>query len=56
MIGESSCRRWARLFASRLRRLASPLRERGITLDLDERANDAARTRIIGIRRNHSAD
>lgn len=38
----------------RLRRLASPLREREITLDLDERANDAARTRIIGIRRHRS--
>jgi hypothetical protein len=40
----------------RLRRLASPLRERGITLDLDERANDAARTRLIGIRRDRSPD
>jgi hypothetical protein len=35
-----------------LRRLQSPLRERGITLQLDDRANDAARTRIIGIRRD----
>ena len=40
----------------RLRRLASPLRERGITLDLDERANDAARTRLIGIRRDRSGE
>jgi hypothetical protein len=39
----------------RLRRLASPLCERGITLDLDERANDAARTRLIGIRRERAA-
>jgi putative DNA primase/helicase len=38
----------------RLRRLAGPLRERGITLDLDDRANDAARTRLIGIRRDRS--
>jgi hypothetical protein len=38
----------------RLRRLASPLRERGITLEPDERANDAARTRLIGIRRHRS--
>ena len=37
---------------SRLRRLATALREKGIFLDLDERANDVARTRIIGIRRN----
>jgi len=37
---------------SRLRRLATALREKGIFLDLDERANDIARTRIIGIRRN----
>jgi len=40
----------------RLRRLASPLRERGIALDLDECANDAARTRLVGIRRNRSGD
>lgn len=40
----------------RLRRLASPLRHRGIFLNLDERANDAARTRLIGIRRDRSPD
>jgi putative DNA primase/helicase len=39
---------------SRLRRLATALREKGIFLDLDERANDAARTRVIGIRRNRA--
>lgn len=38
----------------RLRRLATALREKGIFLDLDDRANDAARTRIIGIRRNRA--
>jgi putative DNA primase/helicase len=37
---------------SRLRRLATALREKGIFLDLDERANDPTRTRIIGIRRS----
>ncbi len=40
----------------RLRRLATALRERGITLDLDERANDNARTRVIGIRRERAAE
>lgn len=55
-VSEAVCkgRTWpaANKLRGRLRRLASPLRERGISLDLDERANDAARTRLIGIRRN----
>src|SRR5712691_7195164 len=54
----SKGRSWpaANKLRGRLRRLATALRERGITLDLDERANDSARTRVIGIRRERAAE
>lgn len=54
----SKSRTWpaANKLRGRLRRLAPALRERGIMLDLDGRANDSARTRIIGIRRDRAAE